>query len=51
VLDDVSGMFKALENPSFIFFNKTCVLAFNKKVLDKRVHTPWRNVLKLCDDD
>ncbi len=27
------------------------MLVFNKKVLDKRVDTPWRNVLKLSDDD
>ncbi len=27
------------------------MLVFNEKVLDKRVDTPWRNVLKLSDDD
>ncbi len=27
-----------------------CVLIINKKMLEKRIYTPWRSVLKLSDD-
>lgn len=59
ILDDVSGMFlssgKSLSLNFFLStgksFYKACVLVFNKKMLDKRVDTPWRDVLKMCDAD
>jgi len=37
--------------PVSFFFIKLVFLLLIKKVLDKRVHTTWRNVLKLCDDE
>lgn len=57
LFEECSGILLKQNNISVDFFSckgrglyKLCVLILNKKMLDKRVDTPWRSVFKLCDD-